>query len=42
MDYYETNYCDECKEIRKVRIVYHNGVDVLAVCARCAPKLHKV
>jgi hypothetical protein len=41
MDYYETNSCDQCCQIRKVRILHHNGVDVLALCAKCAPKLHK-
>ena len=41
MDYYETNCCDECHQVRKVRILHHNGEDVLALCAKCAPNLHK-
>lgn len=41
MDYYETNCCDECHKVRKVRILHHNGEDVLALCAKCAPRLHK-
>ena len=41
MDYYETNSCDECHQVRKVRILHHNGEDVLALCAKCAPRLHK-
>lgn len=41
MDYYETNYCDQCHQIRIVRILHHNGIDVLALCIKCSPKLHR-
>lgn len=42
MDYYEINTCDQCYQVRKVRILHHNGVDVLALCAKCNPRLHRV
>lgn len=42
MDYYEKNCCDECFKVRKVRILHHNGEGVIALCAKCAPRLHRV